>query len=131
MKVQHLINRSHTYTWLDNNKRPVKIPACQYINLVQKWIMGKISDPALFPTDGSFQAPATYASGGLNTPHANSPIPAGPTNLNAPLEKLAGDDWMGKPSGFPRNFENDVKSIYRQMLRCYAHIYHGNCVDQF
>ena len=43
----------HTYTWLDNNKKPIKIPAIQYINLVQKWISGKITDPSIFPTDAS------------------------------------------------------------------------------
>ncbi|PSN73039.1 Mob1/phocein [Corynespora cassiicola Philippines] len=97
----------HTYTWLDNNKKPIKIPAIQYINLVQKWIVGKINDPSIFPTDTS------------------SP-PAGQANISA-----SGRDWLGKSSGFPENFESDIKSIYRQMMRCYAHIYHGHWLDPF
>ncbi|KAF2428877.1 protein kinase-like protein activator [Tothia fuscella] len=121
----------HTYTWLDNQKRPIKIPAAQYIQLVQKWIVGKISDPNLFPTDTSFQNPGTYASSGVSTPGSNTPIPAGPTSLNAPLSALAGREWIGKSSGFPENFETDIKSIYRQMMRCYAHIYHGHWLDPF
>ncbi len=123
----------HTYTWLDNNKNPIRIPAFQYINLVQKWIMGKISDQTLFPTDTSFSNPSAYVSGGTgtSTPGTSTPIPAGPTNLNAPLSALVGRDWLGKSSGFPENFESDIKSIYRQMMRCYAHLYHGHWIEPF
>jgi Mob1/phocein family len=121
----------HTYTWLDTNKRPIKIPAIQYIGLVQRWIVGKISDPSLFPTDTTNLSSAVYASGGLNTPTSNIPIPAGPTNLNAPLSSLSGKDWLGKASGFPENFEQDIRSIYRQMMRCYAHLYHGHWLSPF
>lgn len=120
----------HTYTWLDNQKKPIKIPAIQYINLVQKWIVGKINDPSIFPTDTTFNSAATYASGSLSTP-ASTPIPAGPTSLNAPLSALSGRDWLGKTSGFPETFEADIKSIYRQMMRCYAHIYHGHWLEPF
>lgn len=127
----------HTYTWLDNNKKPIKIPAYQYIQLVQKWIVGKIGDQNLFPTDTSVPSQpsstsaATYASGGLNTPGSNSPIPAGPTSINAPLSQLSGDEWCGKGAGFPRHFKDDIRSIYRQMMRCYAHLYHGHWLDPF
>jgi hypothetical protein len=47
------------------------------------------------------------------------------------LSQLAGRDWLGKSSGFPENFEADIKSIYRQMMRCYAHIYHGHWLEPF
>jgi hypothetical protein len=123
----------HTYTWLDNNKKPIKIPAIQYINLVQKWISGKVTDPSIFPTDTSSvrftDSAASYASGSL-TP-SSAPQPLGPTSINAPLSQLSGRDWLGKSSGFPENFESDIKSIYRQMMRCYAHIYHGHWLDPF
>ncbi|KAF2461067.1 protein kinase-like protein activator [Lineolata rhizophorae] len=121
----------HTYAWLDQQRKPIKIPACSYIHHVQKWINGKISDPNLFPTDTSFALPSAYASGGMNTPGASTPIPAGPTNLDASLNSLAGKEWLGRSSGFPENFEGDIKSIYRQMARCYAHIYHGHWLDPF
>jgi hypothetical protein len=125
----------HTYTWLDNNKKPIKIPAIQYINLVQKWIVGKISDPSIFPTDTSSPpftttAASSYVTGSI-TPGSSTPQPLGPTSLNAPLSQLAGRDWLGKSSGFPENFEADIKSIYRQMMRCYAHIYHGHWLEPF
>ena len=94
-----------TYTWLDNNRNPIRIPAHQYISLVQKWIMGKINDRRIFPTD---------------------------TNITPPRGQAASNkDWMGKPSGFPDTFENDIKSLYRQMFRCYAHLYHGHWVEPF
>ena len=38
---------------------------------------------------------------------------------------------MGKQSGFPESFENDIKSLYRQMFRCYAHIYYAHWVEPF
>ncbi|KAH5552976.1 hypothetical protein HBI25_179240 [Parastagonospora nodorum] len=121
----------HTYTWLDNQKRPIKIPAIQYINLVQKWIVGKINDPKIFPTDTTSVSigASTYASGSLSS--GGTPQPLGPTSLNAPLSQLAGNEWLGKPSGFPETFEADIKSIYRQMMRCYAHIYHGHWLEPF
>jgi hypothetical protein len=99
--------------------------------LVQKWIVGKINDPSIFPTDTTNVnfAAATYPSGSL-TP-SGTPQPLGPTNLNAPLSQLAGRDWLGKSSGFPETFESDIKSIYRQMMRCYAHIYHGHWLEPF
>jgi hypothetical protein len=108
----------HTYTWLDNNKKPIKIPAIQYINLVQKWIVGKINDPNIFPTDTTAVSigASTYASGSM-TP-ASTPQPTG-------------REWLGQTSGFPETFEGDIKSIYRQMMRCYAHIYHGHWLDPF
>lgn len=124
-------NTSHTYTWLDNNKKPIKIPAIQYINLVQKWIVGKINDSAIFPTDTStINSAATYASGS-NTPGTSTPQALPPTSLNTPLSQLAGREWLGKASGFPETFESDIKSIYRQMMRCYAHIYHGHWLEPF
>lgn len=121
----------HTYTWLDNNKRPIKIPAHQYIQLVQKWIVGKINDSNNFPTDTTAQNAAQYASGGLATPGANTPIAAGPTSITASLSALSGREWMGKASGFPENFEIEIRNIYRQMMRCYAHIYHGHWLEPF
>jgi hypothetical protein len=121
----------HTYTWLDNNKKPIKIPAIQYINLVQKWIVGKINDPSIFPTDATpLVNPSTYASGS-GTPGNTTPQALPPSSLNAPLSQLAGREWLGKSSGFPETFEGDIKSIYRQMMRCYAHIYHGHWLEPF
>ena len=59
-------------------------------------------------------------------------IAAPPTSLNAPLSTLSGrSDWLGKASGFPESFETDIRSVYRQMMRCYAHIYHGHWLDPF
>ncbi|KAF2745399.1 Mob1/phocein [Sporormia fimetaria CBS 119925] len=119
----------HTYTWLDKSQNPIKIPAIQYINLVQKWIVGKINDPSIFPTDTNFSA-SSYASGSL-TPGTSTPQGLPPTNLNTSLSQLAGRDWLGKSSGFPESFESDIKGIYRQMMRCYAHIYHRHWLDPF
>ena len=127
---------SHTYTWLNNDKVPVKVTAPQYISLVQRWIIGRVQDPKQFPTEeypaGYISASASaYASGGLNTPGSKTPIPMGPTTLNTPLSTLAGHDWVGKAAGFPENFFNDVKTSFRQMFRLYAHLYHAHWEDPF
>ncbi|KAI9845341.1 MAG: hypothetical protein M1837_004963 [Sclerophora amabilis] len=126
---------THTYTWLDSHRQPTRLPAIQYISLVQKWISGKILDPAIFPTGAVSSVPVatTYASGSLSSPHSQTPIPAGPTSLSTPLNVLAGTgsssasqqqhDWVGKGSGFPENFLPVCKNIYKQMFRVYAHLY--------
>lgn len=108
---------------------------------MQRWITGKIDNTAIFPTDpsgvsfasnmaGPGFAADTYASGGLNTPGANVPIPVGPTTLNTSLSALAGPgDWIGKSSGFPQDFADVCQTIFRQMFRVYAHLYWSHFID--
>lgn len=122
---------SHTYTWLNNEKIPIKVPASQYISLVQRWIVGKIHDPKAFPTDNPIGGATGFASGDLNTPGATTPIAMGPTSLSTPLSTLAGHDWVGKKSGFPEFFFGDCKTIFRQIFRLYAHLYHSHWIDPF
>ncbi|KAI9828608.1 MAG: hypothetical protein M1826_005990 [Phylliscum demangeonii] len=117
---------SHTYTWLDNSRQPTRLAAPRYIELVEKWIASKIMDPKLFPIEavGSpATAAATYASGGVNTPGASSPIGLPATSLHASLSALSGRDWIGKGNGFPEHFFSDCRNIYKQMLRVFAHLY--------
>jgi hypothetical protein len=135
--------RNHSFTWLNSRKEPVEVPAHEYISLMQRRISGKIDNTNIFPTDPagvSFAhntsspeiASATYASGGLNTPGSNTPIPAGPTTLNASLSQLAGPgDWVGKSSGFPPEFVDVCQTIFRQMFRVYAHLYWAHFIDPF
>jgi len=124
LRYSHTTNESsrHTYTWLDNQKNPIKIPAIQYITLVQKWINGKIIDAKLFPTDKEVTPAADYLSGANGQNASMSGVP---------VNNAAARDWVGKSSGFPETFENDVMSIYRQMMRCYAHLYHGHWIDPY
>jgi hypothetical protein len=107
--------------------------ANKYIELVLKWIESRLDDPKLFPVDPNTVASAasTYLSGGVNTPHSNIPIGAGPTNLNAPMSVLAGKPWIGKDSGFPETFESEAKNIMRMMFRVYAHMYWSHFVDPY
>jgi hypothetical protein len=93
-----------TYTWLDAKRESVRVPAPQYISYVQKWIAGKITDPSIFPTDTFINAPPTLSASDPN-------------------------NWLGKASGFPPQYANDIRNIYRQMLRCYAHIYHAHWLE--
>jgi Mob1/phocein family protein len=121
---------SLTYTWLVDG-RAAKISAPKFINRVEKWIVSKIHDPVMFPTDPVQGSPYTYASGDVSTPPAAPPIAAGPTNLNTSLTTVSGQDWIGKSSSFPQTFYKDCQGIMKQMFRCYAHLYHGHWLDPF
>lgn len=46
-------------------------------------------------------------------------LPAGPPGTSAQPGA-----WIGKEGGFPPNFYNTCKAIYKQMFRVFAHIYH-------
>jgi len=119
-----------TYTWLVDGKA-AKISAPKFINRVEKWIVSKIHDPVMFPTEPSPVSASTHPLAEAPTSGANSAIPAGPTNPNAPITTLAGHDWIGKSSGFPQTFYKDCQGIMKQMFRCYAHLYHGHWENPF
>ncbi|KAK1809024.1 hypothetical protein LTR12_016616 [Friedmanniomyces endolithicus] len=91
-----------TYTWIDTNRNPINLPAPTYIKHIQTWVTGKIQDYAIFPTDTFSSAP---------------PLPS-PAQLQADP-----NNWLGKTSGFPQRFETECKNMYKQMFRCYAHLY--------
>lgn len=38
------------YTWIDQNRKQVKLPAPQYIDYVMTWVGGLLTDEATFPT---------------------------------------------------------------------------------
>ncbi|KAF2767978.1 Mob1/phocein [Teratosphaeria nubilosa] len=92
------------YTWVDTQRNPINLPAAQYIKNIQTWVNGKIANPSLFPTDTFSSAP--------------------PMGLR--LKDLDLNDknkWLGSTYGFPQAFYNEVKNLYKQMFRCYAHLY--------
>lgn len=101
---------STTYTWIDTNRNPINLPACQYINYIQTWVTGKVQDEQVFPTATFQQAPP------LQTPQqaANDP-----------------NNWLGKLSGFPQRFETEIKNMYKQMFRCYAHLYWSHWLQYY
>lgn len=91
-----------TYTWIDTKGNPINLPAPTYIKHIQTWVNGKIQDQSIFPTINFSTAP--------------------------PLQRIADiqadpNHWLGKSSGFPQRFENEIKNVFKQMFRCYAHLY--------
>lgn len=122
-------SRSHTYTWLNSNREPVKVPAYQYIGLVRRWIQTKLSDIRVFPTQPLKDSAPTYASG--NVTDNTIAISPGLTTLKELPPGLSGRNWVGKAAGFPENFFTDVKTIFRQIFRIYAHIYHSHWINPF
>jgi len=52
------------YLWKDdkNYKKPTKVTAPQYIDLLLNWVNEQISDPALFPVDENAKFPRNFMS---------------------------------------------------------------------
>lgn len=48
------------YTWIDQNRKQVKLPAPQYIDYVMTWVGGLLGDEATFPTKASRDFPSTF-----------------------------------------------------------------------
>jgi len=72
-----------------------------------------------------------YASATVDPADSEKPIATGPTSLSTPVSPLAVREWIGKQTGFPENFLTDVRTIFRQMFRIYAHLYHSHWVNPF
>ncbi|EEH36035.2 hypothetical protein PAAG_00358 [Paracoccidioides lutzii Pb01] len=106
-----------TYTWLVDG-RAARISAPKFINRVEKWIVSKIHDPVMFPTENNNGATLVVSS---NASAANA----------ITLPNGGDQDWIGKSSGFPQTFYKDCQGIMKQMFRCYAHLYHGHWENPF
>ena len=115
LEPSRLTNRTsnHSYTWLNNRFEPIELPAFEYITLMQRWISGKIDDTKIFPTEAS----------GVSFAH-NPQITT--------LSVLSGpDEWVGKRSGFPKEFFSICQTIFLQMFRVYAHLYWAHFTEPF
>lgn len=100
--------RSTTYSWMDTNRNPINLPAPTYVKHIQTWVGGKVFDENLFPTN-TFQTPPTLPN---------------PQNVSNDA-----NHWLGKTSGFPQRYESEIKNMYKQMFRCYAHLYWSHWLD--
>ncbi|KAI1772465.1 Mob1/phocein [Hypoxylon cercidicola] len=105
----------HSYTWLDSRHQPIELPAREYIALMQRWISGKIDNATIFPTDPSG---VSYAPN--------------PALVQDTLFRASGaDSWVGKRSGFPKDFSSVCGTIFLQMFRVYTHLYWNHFVEPF
>ncbi len=84
--------------------------------MMQQWISKKIDDGILFPTD---PAGVSYEP---NPAFQNASLSTGLTGS---------EDWVGKRSGFPKDFLGVCQQIFLQMFRVYAHLYWNHFVDPF
>lgn len=91
---------------MNSRLEPCEIPASEYLTLVQRYISGKIDDQKIFPTDPS------------GVSFADNPAFCTPNPTESPE-----DDWIGKRSGFPKNFFDICRTIFGQMFRVYSHLY--------
>lgn len=48
------------YTWMDVNRKPIHLPAPQYIDFVMTWIGHLLNDEAVFPTKSGREFPASF-----------------------------------------------------------------------
>lgn len=109
--------------------RAAKISAPKFINRVEKWIVSKIHDPVMFPTENVNGIPETSS---IKDAAANGAPPATPTDPSTPVGANSNpDEWIGKSSGFPQTFYKDCQGIMKQMFRCYAHLYHAHWLNPF
>jgi hypothetical protein len=106
--------------------RAAKISAPKFINRVEKWIVSKIHDPVMFPTDKINGIPNTFALNEISGGNPSTPSAPGAVPENASAE-----EWIGKSSGFPQTFYKDCQGIMKQMFRCYAHLYHAHWLNPF
>ncbi|KAJ5946714.1 hypothetical protein N7454_003553 [Penicillium verhagenii] len=99
----------------------------KFINRVEKWIVSKIHDPVMFPTEKVNGIPETASIRDAATP-STTPAPEG---ANPGSNGNGTDEWIGKSSGFPQTFYKDCQGIMKQMFRCYAHLYHAHWLNPF
>jgi hypothetical protein len=97
---------------LNSRLEPCEIPASEYLTLVLRYISSKIDDGKIFPTDASGVSWA-------DNPAFSNPLP---TDGGEP-------DWVGRRSGFPKNFIEVCQTIFRQMFRVYSHLYWSHFED--
>lgn len=84
----------HDYTWMDNQRKQVKLPAPTYIDYTMTWMNNLISDETVFPTKAG-----GYRQGFFVT------------------RLIIGRD-------FPPNFIYTVRHLVRQMMRIFCHVYY-------
>lgn len=113
--------RNHSYTWLNSRYEPIELPAHEYLTLMQRWISSKTDDTNVFPTD---PAGVSHAPNPAFTSSSSS-------NLPASSSSSSNGEWLGRRSGFPQEFTAICQTIFLQMLRAYAHLYHAHFVDPF
>lgn len=120
LMIESANESSLTYTWLVDG-RAAKISAPKFINRVEKWIVSKIHDPVMFPTEKVVSnLPETFAVNEATAFAASNPS-----------GRASAEEWIGKSSSFPQTFYKDCQGIMKQMFRCYAHLYHAHWLNPF
>lgn len=94
------------YTWIDANRKRVKLPAPQYIDYVLTWVESLIKDESVFPTKAG---QCTHLLVSL---------------LHSAHRALASRPCTGRE--FSPNFPSVARHIYTQLLRIFAHLYHAH-----
>lgn len=99
-----LVECRFEYLWEDGVKfkRPTKLSAPDYVDMLMNWAQGLLDDEAVFPNKIGTKV------------HVNRRIATNWRNVGVP---------------FPRNFRDIVKTITRRLFRIYAHLY-SNHFDQ-
>jgi MOB kinase activator 1 len=92
------------YTWINQDRKSVQLPAPTYIDYVMTWVQNLLDDENTFPTK----------SGRSIMPHLTTGI-----WVHIYGARLLGQD-------FPASFPSTIKHVYRQLLRVFAHIYHAH-----
>jgi MOB kinase activator 1 len=92
------IPSSLSYTWINQERKSVHLPAPTYIDYVMTWIQNLLDDENVFPTK------------------SGTPLRVDVTSAS---DAPPGND-------FPQGFPSTIKHVYRQLLRVFAHMYHAH-----
>eukprot|EP00842_Homolaphlyctis_polyrhiza_P000107 jgi/Hompol1/1097/HPOL_001630-RA len=102
---------NYEYSWIDSQKRSLKLPAPQYTDYVMAWVQNLVNDESIFPTKAG-----EYS------------------HIRCDIRLLVLTDCHDRtalslcdPDGeFPKDFQATVKLIFKQLFRVLAHIYHAH-----
>jgi hypothetical protein len=108
---------------LNSRYEPVELPAIEYMALMQRWVSSKLDDTTIFPTD---PAGVSFAINPGICVSASLLLESGPEG-----DPEGGGDWIGRRSGFPRDFTSICQTIFLQMFRVYSHLYWNHFVEPF
>ena len=104
---------------MNSSSEPIELPAQEFITVVGRWIPRTIDNPELFPTDPS------------STSYDHNPNLTSQNTTPTDVLSTSSDDWIGKRSGFPKDFARICQIIFLQLFRIYSHLYWEHFVEAF
>jgi hypothetical protein len=117
-------NNRFEYWWMDAQKKTSRVPAPQYIDFVMSWIQAQVHDENTFPTkDGKSKERKKERVFFMENPFLSS-LALGLVTHHKTNSFLFNPTMLGRE--FPAKFQDVVRSIFKQLIRVFAHLYHSH-----